>query len=286
MSSARGSLSSARETRKGSMSKGKKIKKGQPALRTIQSESEDTFLKSLKEELEEDILEDIENQSELGDSLAKSQNTGRPMPSVRSARSTRSNRPLPSPTPKAFAKPVGNRNNGPPVPEVVDSNGLPKKQGLSPEPSPSEESEPTSCCLRCCSFTFGKSKVSPFCGTGKATSPPLEDKKRLFSISTDNTNAHTKSDVHIEITTADSDIMPYGKQRRSSINSSVTTLRGINERPGTPADDAERRRWVILTYLCAAPSFNQTNLCHVLPIWKQYAFTLSLLYMLKLYVSV
>ncbi|WAR25201.1 CL056-like protein [Mya arenaria] len=240
----RGSMSSARESRKGSISGKKSIKKGKPALRTIQSESEDMILKSLKEELEEeDILEDIENQSELGESLAKSYNTQTAPRSQRSARSTRSvksSRPLPSPVPntKAFETPV-NGNSGS---SVINSNGLPKKQGIPPDPSFNDDSEPTSCCLKCCSFTFGKSKVSPLCGAGKSSSPQPGDKKRLFSASTDTTNAHTKSDVHIEITAANSDIMPYGPNRRSSIHSSVTTLRGHGDRAVTPAmDDIERR---------------------------------------------
>ncbi|KAH3892254.1 uncharacterized protein C12orf56-like [Dreissena polymorpha] len=240
----RGSVSSARETRKASLQK--KKKKGSQSLRTIQSESEDTILKALKEEdYEDDILEDIENQSELGDSMAKSHNNFESNRTARSLKSARSNtsrslRPLPSPGPKqkAFENPVMEKS----TPSIIDTNELPKKKGLTPEPSPTDNDEPSSCCLRCCSFSFGKTRVSPFCGTGK--SPPPSDKNKLFSASTDNTNSHSQSVVSIQISGANPEIVTDRPtyRRGSSINSSVSTLRGLNERSGTPAnEDAERR---------------------------------------------
>lgn len=243
----RGSVSSAREVRKTALPK--KKKKGSKSLHTIQSENEEMFLKSLKEELEEDILEDLENQSELGESMSKSRdihhskNTSR---SVKSARSnnnltSRSNRPLPeSPmlNTKAFQQSVQEKNGTP----VIETNGLPKKKGMSPEPP--NDSESTSCCVKCCSFTLGKSKVSPFCGSSKASSP--SDKNRLFSTSTDRTNKQTMSDVHIEVSSFDNERSVFTKSHRpglSSVTSSVTTLRG-QERAGTPVhDDIERRRY-------------------------------------------
>lgn len=243
----RGSVSSNREARKGSLSK--KKKKGSKTLHTIQSESEDMILKSLKEELEEDILEDLENQSEIGESMSKSNElrtsiqTPKQVQSVRSARnSTKTPRPLPSPIPptKAFETTVHDKS----VSSFVDNNGLPKKKPLPASGVVIEDdSEPTTCCLKCCSFSVGKTKVSPFCGTKH--SPPPSDKKRLFS-SSSVSNAHTKSDVQIEVSSVNTDIgaLNYNHHHgRSSVHSSHTTLRGVTERAGTPAqDDMERQR--------------------------------------------
>lgn len=243
----RGSVSSAREVRKATLPK--KKKKGSKSLHTIQSENEEMFLKSLKEELEEDILEDLENQSELGESVSKSHNNSKTTSrSVKSARSnnnltSRSNRPLPeSPLPKtkAFQQSNNEKNRTP----IIDTNGLPKKKGISPEP-PNDAEEP-SCCVKCCSFTLGKSKVSPFCGSSQASSP--SDKNRLFSPSVDTrTNKQTMSDVQIEVSSVDNDRSVFSKSHRprlSSINSSVTTLRG-QDRAGTPAQDDFERRSVL-----------------------------------------
>ena len=236
----RGSISSTRESRKGSLSK--KKKKGSKTLHTIQSESEDMILKSLKEELEEDILEDLENQSEVGDSMAKSSlSTSLRTPhSVRSARSSKTPRPLPSPTPtKAFETTISDKS----ISSFVDKNGLPKKQLPPPAQVVEVDDEASSCCLTCCSFTIGKSKVSPFCGTSR--SPPPVDKKRLFSTS-NVSNAQSKSDVQIEVTSVNTEIgvLNYnsGRHRCSSV-SSINTLRGHNNRSGTPAnEDLDRQR--------------------------------------------
>lgn len=245
----RGSASSAREVRKSSITK--KKKKGVKTLHTIQSESEDMILKSLKEELEEDILEDLENQSELGESVSVPHyldpRTSRSM--TKSARSNnnstaRSSRPeSPMHNRKAFEKTVKSLR-----PDVVERNSLPRKAGMSPDSPNSDDSDQTSFCFKCCSFlTFGKSKVSPFCGSGKVSSP--EDENRLFSSSTNRTNKQIMSDVHIEVTSVTTVSNEVGvltkdhRQRHSSISSSITTLRGP-DRSGTPAqDDIERRRY-------------------------------------------
>lgn len=239
----RGSVSSGREGRKGSLSK--KKKKGSKTLHTIQSESEDMILKSLKEELEEDILEDLENQSEVGESMSKSHDlyssikTPKQVQSVRSNRS-KTPRPLPSPVPptKAFETTVHDKS----ISSFVDKNGLPKKH-LPEGPIIEDKDEPTTCCMKCCSFSIGKTKVSPFCGSNN--SPPPGDKKRLFSASTV-TNAQTKSDVQIEVTSVNTDLGGFnhnGRNRCPSVASSITTLRGHPERAGTPAhDDIERQR--------------------------------------------
>lgn len=239
----RGSVSSNREVRKGNLPK--KKKKGAKTLHTIQSENEETFLKSLKEELEEDILEDLENQSELGESVSKSHDlhnskiTSRSMKTIHSARS---NRPLPeSPMPnkQAFQK-TNNEKNGTPV---IDTNGLPKKKGMSPEPAPDDSED--SCCLKCCTFSFGKSRVSPFCGSRKAASPT--DENRLFSSSNVSANKQVMSEVHIEVSSVGNDGQVFTKSHRPrvpSLSSSITTLRG-HDRSGTPIqDDFERRRYI------------------------------------------
>lgn len=241
----RGSVSSLRESRKGSLSK--KKKKGSKTLHTIQSETEETILKALKEELEEDILEDLE--SEVGDSISKSHdlysslNTPKKPLSVRSTRSaSKTPRPLPSPIPttKAFETPVQDKT----VPSFVDKNGLSKKQLPASNQVVENDSEPSSCCLKCCSFQIGKTKVSPFCGTNNSP-PPSGDKKRLFSASTVS-KAQTRSDIQIEVTSVNTEIGALnhdGRHRSSSIHSSMTTLQGHNERAGTPAnEDIERQR--------------------------------------------
>jgi hypothetical protein len=229
--------------RKGNLPK--KKKKGTKTLHTIQSENEETFLKSLKEELEEDILEDIENQSEMGESVSKSHdlhNSKNTTRSMKSARSARSSRPLPeSPMPntQAFQK-TNNETNGNPV---ISTNGLPKKKGMSPEPPPDDSEE--SSCIKCCSFSFGKSRVSPFCGSSKAASPT--DENRLFSASTVSAKKPVMSDVHIEVSSVDNDGQVFTKSHRPrvpSLSSSITTLRG-HDRSGTPIqDDFERRRYI------------------------------------------
>ncbi|XP_060581640.1 uncharacterized protein C12orf56-like [Ruditapes philippinarum] len=240
----RGSVSSNREVRKGNLPK--KKKKGTKTLHTIQSENEETFLKSLKEELEEDILEDIENQSELGESVSKSHdlhNSKNTTRSMKSARSARSSRPLPeSPMPntQAFQKTNNQTNRNP----VISTNGLPKKKGMSPEPPP-DDSEESSCCIKCCSFSFGKSRVSPFCGSRKAASPT--DENRLFSASTVSAKKPVMSEVHIEVSSVDNDGQVFTKSHRPrvpSLSSSITTLRG-HDRSGTPIQDDFERRSVL-----------------------------------------
>ncbi|KAL4225887.1 hypothetical protein ACF0H5_013875 [Mactra antiquata] len=235
----RGSSSSAREVRKTNLSK--KKKKGGKALHTIQSESEDMILKSLKEELEEDILEDIENQSEYGESMSKSNgltNSKTSRSSMKSARSTnvtaRSNRPLPEspmPTNRAFQRTAIHDKS---VSSIVDTNGLPEKVDIDDN----DDNVSHSTCLNCCSFTIGKSKVSPFCGGSKSSSPNHQN--QMYN--SDKSRKQTVSDVQIEVTSVhnDSGMVNGSRHRSSSIHSSVTTLRG--DRGGTPVqDDIERR---------------------------------------------
>ena len=244
----RGSISSARDVRKGSISK--KKKKGGKTLHTIQSETEETILKSLKEELEEDVLEDIENQSIIGESLQYSKSldsqkpskpkSARSVKSTQSKKSARGSRPLPeSPVPKnkAFETPVQNKSasiNG-------ETENLPKKTVLHDNGKQTENFEKTPCCFTC---SFGNSKVSPFCGSDKVI-PPTSDRKKLFSAS--QVSNKRMSDVQIEITSVtnlqngnDSHV----KQRHNSMTSSVTSVR-MASRAGTPIqDDFERKRYL------------------------------------------
>lgn len=237
-----GSQSSAREIRRNSLSK--KKKKGPKTLHTIQSESEDTFLKSLKEELEEDILQDLETP---GDSLSVSRshnvNSLKIPGSVRSFTSnnnqtSRSQRPLPdSPLPKtqAFEKSVHSMNG-----DFGMDPSLPKKKDLSSDSQDAEESD--SCCVKCCSFSFGKSKVFPLCGGSK--SPVPSDRNQLFSAPSERGSKKNMSGVQIEVTSEKGE-HGYGNYRVPSVHSSITTLQSHVDRSRTPVPDEVERRSVL-----------------------------------------
>lgn len=213
----------------------KKKKGGNTALHTIQSEPD--VLKSLKEELEEDTLDDLENENELGDIMVKSfglLDYKRSTSSLRSARSnnsitTRTARPLPeSPLSKPHGFDTRTSNN---FSTAIDLNDLPQKKGSSPELPADAES--TSCCVKC-SFKLGKTRISPLCGTNRSHSP--SDKDCVFNSVLEKPMKRVMPDVHIEVTKAQSKKGVTSNIQRSSVNSSATTLHG-HERSTTPAQD-------------------------------------------------
>ncbi|KAK3604342.1 hypothetical protein CHS0354_000339 [Potamilus streckersoni] len=247
LSDSRSSLGSTRNTGSKKKKKTSKASEG----------GDENLLKSLKEELEEDILEDNEEQSLYANSMSKSQDryTPRNDHSMNTARK-KSARPLPK-SPRDTNTENGNMDSSqaPPLPKKTDFKDLEIVESTSPRP--------TGCCS--CLNSKTSSKVSPLSCSANTAVQTTNNKMRAF----DSSIMDRMSEVSVPTGTGQTKLYvqsvknPAGSKQsvndpvgsRLSVNdpvgsrlsvqesrhSSMSTLRGTS-RAGTPAQETDDKR--------------------------------------------